>query len=162
MHKLWGIRVDEPVETGGLDVHEHGMWGYPEFYIPVPGGYGTESHGHLGVAHANEAGAPCRRPRRGRRRGRHDEELVHLSGSDRRDSGRAEGRGDPCLRPLRPRREDHVLSLVEIAPPACSVAGGRSVTLDSARILVGMHSAPTIAMQLRTPKANFVALINAC
>jgi len=28
-------------------VHEHGMWGYPEFYIPVPGGYGTESHGHL-------------------------------------------------------------------------------------------------------------------
>ena len=19
------------------------MWGYPEFYIPVPGGYGTES-----------------------------------------------------------------------------------------------------------------------
>jgi hypothetical protein len=28
------------------------MWGYPEFYIPVPGGYGHESHGHLGVAHA--------------------------------------------------------------------------------------------------------------
>jgi hypothetical protein len=28
------------------------MWGYPEFYIPVPGGYGTESHGHLfGHAH---------------------------------------------------------------------------------------------------------------
>ena len=22
------------------------MWGYPEFYIPVPGGYGTEHHGH--------------------------------------------------------------------------------------------------------------------
>ena len=21
----------------GLDVSEHGMWGYPEFYIPVPG-----------------------------------------------------------------------------------------------------------------------------
>ena len=37
----WGIRVDPEVETGGLDVHEHGMWGYPEFYIPVPGGYGT-------------------------------------------------------------------------------------------------------------------------
>ena len=28
------------------------MWGYPEFYIPVPGGYGTESHGHVGVSHA--------------------------------------------------------------------------------------------------------------
>ena len=38
------------VETAGLDVSEHGMWGYPEFYIPVPGGYGTESHGHVRVA----------------------------------------------------------------------------------------------------------------
>jgi Amt family ammonium transporter len=55
MHKLWGIRVETEVETGGLDVHEHGMWGYPEFYIPVPGGYGTESHGHLGVANGHPA-----------------------------------------------------------------------------------------------------------
>jgi Amt family ammonium transporter len=47
LNKIWGIRVDPSVETQGLDVHEHGMWGYPEFYIPVPGGYGTESHGHL-------------------------------------------------------------------------------------------------------------------
>jgi Amt family ammonium transporter len=47
-----GIRVDADVETAGLDVSEHGMWGYPEFYIPVPGGYGTEAHGHLGIAHA--------------------------------------------------------------------------------------------------------------
>ena len=31
------------------------MWGYPEFYIPVPGGYGTESHGHLGLGHAHAA-----------------------------------------------------------------------------------------------------------
>ena len=31
------------------------MWGYPEFYIPVPGGYGTESHSHLiGHRHAPE------------------------------------------------------------------------------------------------------------
>ena len=45
-----GIRTDE-VEEMGLDVSEHGMWGYPEFYIPVPGGYGTDSHGHLGPAH---------------------------------------------------------------------------------------------------------------
>jgi Amt family ammonium transporter len=50
LNKIWGIRVDPAVETQGLDVHEHGMWGYPEFYIPVPGGYGTESHGHLGAA----------------------------------------------------------------------------------------------------------------
>ena len=39
MKKLWGIRVEEETETAGLDVSEHGMWGYPEFYIPVPGGY---------------------------------------------------------------------------------------------------------------------------
>jgi Amt family ammonium transporter len=52
LNKAWGIRVEEHVETAGLDVAEHGMWGYPEFYIPVPGGYGTESHGHL-VGHAH-------------------------------------------------------------------------------------------------------------
>src|SRR5439155_1340330 len=51
LNRIWGIRVDPVVETQGLDVHEHGMWGYPEFYIPVPGGYGTESHGHLGLGH---------------------------------------------------------------------------------------------------------------
>ena len=51
LKKLWGIRVEDDVETSGLDVSEHGMWGYPEFYIPVPGGYGTEAHGHLGVGH---------------------------------------------------------------------------------------------------------------
>jgi Amt family ammonium transporter len=48
LKKLWGIRTESEVETAGLDVSEHGMWGYPEFYIPVPGGYGTESHVHLG------------------------------------------------------------------------------------------------------------------
>jgi Amt family ammonium transporter len=41
-----GIRTEPDVESAGLDVSEHGMWGYPEFYIPVPGGYGSE-HGHL-------------------------------------------------------------------------------------------------------------------
>jgi ammonium transporter, Amt family len=50
-----GIRTESEVETAGLDVSEHGMWGYPEFYIPVPGGYGTESHGHLlGHGHRHE------------------------------------------------------------------------------------------------------------
>ncbi|MGH3103812.1 MAG: ammonium transporter, partial [Gaiellaceae bacterium] len=55
---LWGIRVEPEVETAGLDVSEHGMWGYPEFYIPVPGGYGTESHGHLGLSHGARRPAP--------------------------------------------------------------------------------------------------------
>jgi ammonium transporter, Amt family len=49
-----GIRVEPEVEVAGLDVSEHGMWGYPEFYIPVPGGYGTEAHGHLGLSHGHE------------------------------------------------------------------------------------------------------------
>jgi Amt family ammonium transporter len=55
---LWGIRVEPETETAGLDVSEHGMWGYPEFYIPVPGGYGTEAHGHLGLAHGHGRTAP--------------------------------------------------------------------------------------------------------
>ncbi len=55
MKRLWGIRVEEHVETAGLDVSEHGMWGYPEFYIPVPGGYGTDAHSHLGAAGATAA-----------------------------------------------------------------------------------------------------------
>ena len=56
---LWGIRVDEEAETAGLDVSEHGMWGYPEFYIPVPGGYGTERHGHIHVPVPHGAPAPA-------------------------------------------------------------------------------------------------------
>src|SRR6186997_2863783 len=59
MKATFGIRVEPEVETAGLDVSEHGMWGYPEFYIPVPGGYGTESHGHLGLAHAHRHPAPA-------------------------------------------------------------------------------------------------------
>jgi len=55
MKAVAGIRVEPEVETAGLDVSEHGMWGYPEFYIPVPGGYGTEAHGHLGLGHAHAA-----------------------------------------------------------------------------------------------------------
>jgi ammonium transporter, Amt family len=60
---LWGIRVEPEVETAGLDVSEHGMWGYPEFYIPVPGGYGTEAHSHL-LAHGHAHRAPASEPAR--------------------------------------------------------------------------------------------------
>jgi Amt family ammonium transporter len=56
-----GIRVEPEVETAGLDVSEHGMWGYPEFYIPVPGGYGTEAHGHL-LPHTHVERAPAPAP----------------------------------------------------------------------------------------------------
>jgi Amt family ammonium transporter len=58
MKRVWGIRVEDHVETAGLDVSEHGMWGYPEFYIPVPGGYGTEAHGHLGLRHPHPRPVP--------------------------------------------------------------------------------------------------------
>jgi Amt family ammonium transporter len=40
--KTIGIRTHHEDEEIGLDVSEHGMWGYPEFFIPVPGGYGSE------------------------------------------------------------------------------------------------------------------------
>src|SRR3954453_23396062 len=55
----FGIRTEPEVEEAGLDVSEHGMWGYPEFYIPVPGGYGTETHSHLGGATAVRVAAPA-------------------------------------------------------------------------------------------------------
>jgi Amt family ammonium transporter len=58
-----GIRTEPDVETAGLDVSEHGMWGYPEFYIPVPGGYGTDAHAHIGFSHrSREAPAPTPAP----------------------------------------------------------------------------------------------------
>jgi Amt family ammonium transporter len=57
-----GIRTEPEVENLGLDVSEHGMWGYPEFYIPVPGGYGTEHNGAHGVAPPRPAPAPAAAP----------------------------------------------------------------------------------------------------
>ena len=49
----FGIRTDSEDEQMGLDVSEHGMWGYPEFYIPVPGGYGSEQNIRLGQQYSN-------------------------------------------------------------------------------------------------------------
>src|SRR5438105_7542487 len=37
LNKLSGIRVEPETDTLRLDVAEHGIWGYPEFYIPAPG-----------------------------------------------------------------------------------------------------------------------------
>jgi Amt family ammonium transporter len=33
-----GLRVTAREELEGLDISEHGMWGYPEAFMPVPGG----------------------------------------------------------------------------------------------------------------------------
>ena len=48
MKATFGIRTDAEAETAGLDVSEHGMWGYPELFTPVPGGYGTDGPSALG------------------------------------------------------------------------------------------------------------------
>src|SRR5690242_10078892 len=36
--KTVGLRVSTREELEGLDISEHGMWGYPEAFMPVPGG----------------------------------------------------------------------------------------------------------------------------
>jgi Amt family ammonium transporter len=36
--KTVGLRVSAREEMEGLDISEHGMWGYPESFMPVPGG----------------------------------------------------------------------------------------------------------------------------
>ena len=33
----YGLRVSEEEERHGLDIAEHGMWGYPERFMPIPG-----------------------------------------------------------------------------------------------------------------------------
>ena len=48
-----GLRVSEEDEDAGLDISEHGMYGYPEQFIPAPElvGYGAmpaPSHGDGG------------------------------------------------------------------------------------------------------------------
>jgi Amt family ammonium transporter len=37
IRRLHGLRVSAEEERRGLDIVEHGMWGYPEQFMPVPG-----------------------------------------------------------------------------------------------------------------------------
>ena len=37
IRSVYGLRVSEEEERRGLDIVEHGMWGYPEQFMPVPG-----------------------------------------------------------------------------------------------------------------------------
>jgi Amt family ammonium transporter len=43
--KTYGLRVTAAEENAGLDISEHGMYGYPEQFIPAPElvGYGAVS-----------------------------------------------------------------------------------------------------------------------
>jgi Amt family ammonium transporter len=60
LRRSFGIRVHENAEHAGLDVSEHGMWGYPEMFAAVSGGYHpTPSHlpAHMQAnGHANGNG----------------------------------------------------------------------------------------------------------
>jgi Amt family ammonium transporter len=47
-----GLRVSDQHEIDGLDISEHGMWGYPEQFMPVPGG---------AYIHPDAVGEPARR-----------------------------------------------------------------------------------------------------
>jgi Amt family ammonium transporter len=52
-----GLRVSAREEMEGLDITEHGMWGYPESFMPVPGGvYRPADHPTLNP-HQEYAGA---------------------------------------------------------------------------------------------------------
>ena len=54
--KTYGLRVTAEEEDAGLDISEHGMYGYPEQFIPAP-----ELIGYA----AAPGGVPAREPARG-------------------------------------------------------------------------------------------------
>ena len=53
--KTIGLRVSERQELEGLDLHEHGMWGYPEQFLP---GYGATQPYVTAARKPNDAVAP--------------------------------------------------------------------------------------------------------
>jgi Amt family ammonium transporter len=55
--KTIGLRVTAEQERYGLDIVEHGMWGYPEHFMPVPG-----SHYHPPAGRAPRPVGPRREP----------------------------------------------------------------------------------------------------
>jgi ammonium transporter, Amt family len=64
--KTVGLRVDAEAEEAGLDIAEHGMYGYPEQFIPQPelfgnGGYRPTVVGTPLAVHSEAAEAPASR-----------------------------------------------------------------------------------------------------
>jgi Amt family ammonium transporter len=55
----YGLRVKPEEERYGLDIVEHGMWGYPEQFMPVPG---SEYHPPAGRQTARPAPAGLSTP----------------------------------------------------------------------------------------------------
>jgi Amt family ammonium transporter len=56
-----GLRVSEEDEEAGLDISEHGMYGYPEQFIPAPELVGYGAAPHLAGSNAITASAPTTR-----------------------------------------------------------------------------------------------------
>src|ERR1700716_4092717 len=52
-----GLRVSPEHELDGLDISEHGMWGYPETFMPLPGG--AYIHPDAVAGSARERGPPA-------------------------------------------------------------------------------------------------------
>jgi Amt family ammonium transporter len=57
--KTVGLRVSQRDEIAGLDISEHGMWGYPETFMPVPGGAYIHPDAIAGAAHQRAVAAPA-------------------------------------------------------------------------------------------------------
>jgi Amt family ammonium transporter len=50
--RTYGLRVSPEEERHGLDIAEHGMWGYPERFMPIPG---SEYHPGQIAVHVDRA-----------------------------------------------------------------------------------------------------------
>ena len=53
--KVYGMRVSAEEEDAGLDISEHGMYGYPEQFIPAPELIGYSAPATLGMPPARAA-----------------------------------------------------------------------------------------------------------
>ncbi len=61
--RIIGLRVSVTEELEGLDISEHGMWGYPESFMPVPGGVYRPAE--YPTINPHESGAAARVSRQG-------------------------------------------------------------------------------------------------
>jgi Amt family ammonium transporter len=62
--KTYGLRVTEEQELAGLDISEHGMYGYPEQFIPAPElvGYGAAPQGTAAAVGTGPIATPTEVP----------------------------------------------------------------------------------------------------
>ncbi len=54
--KVMGLRASEADEMAGLDIAEHGMFGYSERFIEVIGAEPEEAHSHVGATLVHRSG----------------------------------------------------------------------------------------------------------